>query len=577
MRLTLTMLDARPSGEATERTPSNAVSASRRAGAIAWSRRDALLLGVAVAASLAVLIPHLAAPGFFHNDEAQHAVSGAFCRDALADFATFVCDPVGYAATWYAHFPGMVIPFYYPPLVHGILGVAFLVGGVSLLAARLVIVAFAIWGVVFLFLTLRLLVGRTAALAGPLLLVSIPEVTLWGHSVMLEVPMTAMVITAAYFLVAYVECDRRRAVYGWAVFTLMALMTKQPALFFLPVSMLYVLLRGRWSLLRRRECMIAVGVVVLVTIAYVFFQAGFARVFVAVSVNSASVASRLSWSHFASYPSVFWQMAPATTLLAIVGAGVGWRRGYRAAVVLGMAWLLGFLLFQTAITGRSARYAVPAMPALAMLGGMICVLPHATRGLGAAAVLTAIVLQASVGWSGRHGPAAVQGQFAEAADAVFRQRAGRVVLYEGYHDGEFIFNARRIAGDRRPFVLRSSKVIYSCATDPGLLFSNIRSTDQEIYDLLDRTGVTHVVVEEPQRIRAPGTCAIRRMVASDRFTKEAEYEIAWPGRCLRRGRLEIYAYHRTTPAGDGRIVLPLPGVGRELRVSSGGPEKADPR
>ncbi len=537
----------------------------------AWERSDGLLLGAAVALTLALLIPRLTAPGFLHNDEARHALSGVFCRDAVLHLPEVTRDPRGYAVEWYTHYPGLVIPFYYPPFFHSILGIGYLIGGVSLEVARAVVVALAGWTVVFLFLTVRLLAGRRAAAASALILVTIPEVCRWGHAVMLEVPTMAMLITAVYFLVLRVECGRRRAAYGWAIFTCLALLTKQPALFILPASALYLVLRGQWRLALRREGLISLAIVLAVAIPLIFLQIEFARVFMNVSVNGSPWSQRLGATHLLSYPRILGRIAPLAALLAIAGIGVAWRSGRHAAVVLAAAWLTGFLGFQTGITNHTARYAVLAMPALAILASMTVLIPWWRGRVGLAVVSTAVLSQLALLWTHGPDPIAIKGQFATAAETLLHQYNARVVLYEGYHDGEFIFHARQATTDedRRPFVLRSSKVLYSCATDPNILFADVRRTSDEIYDLLDRTGVTHVVIEEPQRIKADGTNCLRHMVTSPRFQKIATYAIDWPGPRPRSGELNVYSYRRTDGATTGPIVLPIPGIGRELLVSVG--------
>jgi len=516
-----------------------------------------------------MIAPHLGTPGFFHNDEARHILSGAFCRDALRELPTFLADPRGYAVNWYAHFPGLVIPFYYPPLFHVVLGIAFLITGVSVTVARWVVMGFAVWTVVFAFKLVRMWADRWVALGAAILLVSIPEVACWGHSAMLELPMTAMVVTAMYFLAAYLERDRHRAIYGWAVFSALALLTKQPALFVLPASGLYVLLRRRWEVLRRREVLLSLAGVVTVVVPYMILQMEFSRVFMTVSVNAKSLSERLGWAHLTSYPRVFWGMAPATAALAVLGTWVGWRHGYRAVVLLGLAWVGGFLAFQAGISGRSFRYAVPAMPALAILGSMVLWVRSRWRPWVVGTVACSALAQAIfVATDRTTASPVIQGQFAEAAETVFNRLGGRVVLYEGYHDGEFIFHARRASSGGRdwPYVLRSSKVLYACATDPSIQFRDIRSTEQQVAELLDRTGVTHVVIEQPPQVTTAGTDALRRMIGSERFVKRGEFRIARHGSSLHDDRLEIYEYVRKTPVGPAQIVLPMPGIGRTLDV-----------
>ena len=65
----------------------------------------------------------IADSGFRFPDESRHALSGVFLMDGVAGGAWR--DPISFASEYYARYPGLVIPLYYPPLFHAARGPLF--------------------------------------------------------------------------------------------------------------------------------------------------------------------------------------------------------------------------------------------------------------------------------------------------------------------------------------------------------------------------------------------------------------------------------------------------------------------
>jgi len=113
------------------------------APACAWTSRSAvLLLGVLIVC--AVLIARGIKTGEFNYnvDEAQHAVTGLYAAGLLHDHPA---HPVEYTYNFYAQYPAIGV-IHWPPLFYGFEGLAFLLLGPGVVAARLTILAFALFG-----------------------------------------------------------------------------------------------------------------------------------------------------------------------------------------------------------------------------------------------------------------------------------------------------------------------------------------------------------------------------------------------------------------------------------------------
>src|ERR1700756_163358 len=181
-------------------------------------------------------------------DSPTHALNGAFVFDMFRHWK--IAHPVEYGYWYYSRLPALSLP-YHPPLFPALEALIFSIFGVSPFSSRL---AVAIATAVAVLLMIRLL---RKSHGSPLLALmvtasffALPTVQRLFNTVMLEIPALVFVLAAFLFLVPDEEILQTRRSLWFAIFAAAAIWTKQ-TVFLLPLPFLYVLVSGRWNLIRR--------------------------------------------------------------------------------------------------------------------------------------------------------------------------------------------------------------------------------------------------------------------------------------------------------------------------------------
>jgi 4-amino-4-deoxy-L-arabinose transferase-like glycosyltransferase len=191
-------------------------------------------------------------------DSPRHAVNGAFVFDMFRHWK--IAHPVEYGYWYYGRLPALSLP-YHPPLFPVFEALIYSIFGVTPFSARF---AVAIATAVAVLLMMRLL---RKSHGSPLLALmvtasffALPTVQRLSNTVMLEIPALVFVLAAFLFLLPEEEILQTRRALGFAIFAAAAIWTKQ-TVFLLPLPFLYVLVSGRWNLVRRFYFWIAIFVV----------------------------------------------------------------------------------------------------------------------------------------------------------------------------------------------------------------------------------------------------------------------------------------------------------------------------
>src|SRR5215472_3433386 len=144
------------------------------------------LVTVLVLASIVILKGISKGEFSYNTDETQHAVTGLYVADLVRDHP--FSHPILYTYQYYAHYPALSGVLHWPPLFYLFEGVSFLAFGANVVAARLTILLFALFGLSFWYLTVERLHGAGTATLSTVLLAFIPSVLLFEKTVMLEIP-----------------------------------------------------------------------------------------------------------------------------------------------------------------------------------------------------------------------------------------------------------------------------------------------------------------------------------------------------------------------------------------------------
>lgn len=341
-------------------------------------RLDAHRLGLCAVAACALLA---ALPGLLHDritglDQAHHIASSIFFHDALRDLP--LRDPAGYTFDYYRQYPALGFTFW-PPVFHAAAGAMMTVIGPGVFAARLTLALFTVVLAVALYLGLRRGGSPWAAVLATAAALTTPLMLQLENSVMLEVPLAAMV---ALTLVAYFRLIDRGAWSGWGEVLLASglcaaiVYTKQPGVFLLPALLLDLAWNHR-PLLRDRRTWALVGLVVLWCLPLALFTLKFGRVNLEQSFGNAGniyvsehrVAERWSlegWTYYLL--EVPRQVHLIVILLALAGAGmVVARPELRRRHGVWMTYLLCWYLLFTYFDNKQPRFVSAVVPGLAAL------------------------------------------------------------------------------------------------------------------------------------------------------------------------------------------------------------------
>jgi hypothetical protein len=156
--------------------------------------------------------------------------------------------------------------------------------------------------------------------------------------------------------------------------------------------------------------------------------------------------------------------------------------------------------------------------------------------------------------------------FRAAAEYVTEDPRGSTLFYDGYGNGAFVFWVRKFDKDRKTIVLRGDKLLTSSAIfDWRDLKIHVRSTE-EIYDIFRRFGTTYVVVEKYDKAGIPVRAMLREMLKTGKFRMVKELPIETSDPELKGQSILIYERLEGPVAPYGELVLPLPIVGKEIKL-----------
>ena len=112
-----------------------------------------LLAGAAVVCAIGIDESEL----YVNNDETRHAMTGVFVADALRDMP--LGNPAEYAQEYYGRYPALGL-VHWPPLFYAVEGIGFLLGGVSVVTAKAVVILFVLVFVLYFYRLLALCFSR---------------------------------------------------------------------------------------------------------------------------------------------------------------------------------------------------------------------------------------------------------------------------------------------------------------------------------------------------------------------------------------------------------------------------------
>jgi hypothetical protein len=513
--------------------------------------------------ALSIFFANIWHSGLWYPDAPSHALNGVFYKDMIEQGG--VLHPTSYAERYYVQYPSLTIGVH-PPVFYTIEALFFKIFGVSPLVAKLTVLLFTILGVNIFFLLSRVWLPLGLSVVGSILYLLQPATLFVQNNVMLEMPALAMSIMAVYCL--YIGTERGKP---WALFlaplcAAVAFLTKQNTIFLLPIWFVWITLGRKWNLIKSGYFILGVLIGTIILIPWVIVNLSIGKSYM---VNAAFDKYHI-WSnclyylrHFSdivSYPVILMSI-----LSVILFVKLKEHNGYKFVLLWGCSVLLFLLLIKL----REPRFATFLVPTLILLSMQVIWFFRAKvtsfvqhRSLCPVLMIALICLHLNPQrvMGGRD----IQG-FHQAADFVTRDLDCVSVLYDGYFNSNFIFHMRARDKDRRIFVFRASKVIYSTMLNAELGYNELIHEISDFYDILNGYSIKYVIQEQKNLLNTQANKRLRQWIQGPEFKLVGRYPTTTRG-SGGPGNLLIYEYLNYEAKGISQIDLDMPVLGRKISV-----------
>jgi 4-amino-4-deoxy-L-arabinose transferase-like glycosyltransferase len=529
----------------------------------------ALIVVAAVAVSLASAGLGDESSTYTGGDPPRHLMNGVFLMDLVLDRAwTGTGSLLDYMRHYYARYPALSLG-HHPVLLPVIEAATFGVFGISLTAARAIIIACFVAGALLTALLVRRTSGPAAGATAGLLFATNPHLVAYGRYVMTEMTGVMLVVAAAFFLERWCQRNTRRDLGAFVACAAASLYAKHLTVFVFPAYLAYALFRVGYRRLLRRDTLVAAGVLGLLIAPLVPITLKLSSTNVEFILEEVSGATGAMTSLDIIRAAVGPQMSWALLLSSLAGIARAViytdRRSALFAFWIASVMAATLLITRTMEPSRHTIYWLPAW--LALAASIAGPGPRAAvRGVLSLALGALIVAQ---GWASATMPTHHTRGYEEAAQYVVQHWRGSSVLFSGVADtGLFAFFVRKHDPARRIIVLRSTKLFTT-----SLMYrvdAETRITDpSEILAALKRFGTVFLVVED---IDTGSTALdwVRDATRADAFVERFAVRMIATDQRLNGRFLRVYEFKGATPPDpDAALDLDLPIIDTRVKVRFG--------
>jgi hypothetical protein len=497
---------------------------------------------------------------FWWSDAPRHAMDGLFIRDLI--LAHPVHDPAGWAVAYYLRHPAITVLFY-PPLFPAVEAVFFLVFGASHACAQLTVCCFTLLLAAASYGVARMMMPALAATGCALLVIGAPETALWGRQVMLDIPAYALSVAAGFSFLRYLQTDRIRFLYGALLAFDASIYTKYNAAILAPAFVVAYLCRYPWQVWRRKDVVWALGLAAVGLLPAVFLFLKFGQVNVQSVTGVGSLLPPGGGGRFLYYAAQLpGQLGWAPLVPAILGLFFLARFGRRWLGVFLIVWLASAYVAFSLISLKSSRFDLPVLFPLSLAAGVaLCrVVPPRISGVAMLA-LGAGVLGDSVFFQDvPH----VDGYRQVALWLGARAPANALVLYDGYRDGNLVFDLMTSASRPDIAVVRADKLMLSVPVGER----NTRGVAQRAVDpakLVSRVAPDFIVVQPGFWADLQNMAAFEAAVAPPAYRAVAAFSIT--GQLSGQdGKQGVVIYQPVVPPvhGSAALSVDMPDIGRHF-------------
>jgi 4-amino-4-deoxy-L-arabinose transferase-like glycosyltransferase len=516
--------------------------------------------------AISIFLANISHSGVWFSDAASHALNGAFYKDMLEEKGFL--NPVEYAERYYVQYPSLTIGMY-PPVFYLVEALSYKIFGVSSEASKFAVLLFTIAGAYGFFLLCRLWFPVWLSVVGSLVYLLQPTTLFAEKNVMLEMPMVAASLIALYYLCSLMEDHKKVALFMAPFFTAVAFLVRQGAVFLLLVWATSILCYRKWGIFKS-PCFIAgvlTGTIILAPWIAVNLTVGRGHVAI------------LDFQVSHIFPNVLFYCQHALDIVSFpvillsIGSLFAFKRlsrekSFRLAILV----ILSVVPFLFPMKYRDPRYAICLVPAFIILSlevlwlfaqNLSRIFPQRVVCWVLAVLIILLHYNPNTVW----GSPDIQG-FGKVADLVVNDQDCVAVLYDGYYNERFIYEMRVRDEDRRVFVFRASKVVFSTKILVDVGYNELVKDYSAFLDLLRRYAIKYVVQEERSLVNTPANRNIREWVQRPEFRLTGQYSIPHSG-LSGFGKLLVYEYLDYTGGEIREIELDMPVLGRKIKVSVG--------
>jgi len=475
------------------------------------SARHLLLLALTLVLVSLVVLRGIRRGEFDYNvDESQHAATGLYFANLLKDLP--VAHPVHYTYLYYAQFPALSGVIHWPPIYYLCEGLLLAGFGPSVVTARITVFLFALlaWIVWFRWVA-RIHNPWTAALS-TVIFATVPTVLFFEKAVMLEIPSLALSIVSLYYWYQYLTTEQAGSMYRFALFSSLAMLTKQSCIFLAVACALSVIVLRRWKLLVTPSSLKALAIVAVLvgpfyTLVYLVHWKSIAMDLVgsthghprnALLFYGKALPGQLGWP---------------LLLLSLVGIATSRWWSKREASVVMLAWIGACYITFTLISHKEARYAFYWIPAFTYFAAGGLTAPWRMRSARIVGGLLAVALLGSSlasAWSYQR-PYIVG--YERLAQQVVQDGRSGIILFDAELPANFIFFLHKFDPGRHFVVLRKSLWVMHIKRAGGE--EELVHNDQQLLDVMRGQGVKYVVVSDDPKTEFAIQNRLRSLLQSE--------------------------------------------------------------
>jgi Dolichyl-phosphate-mannose-protein mannosyltransferase len=427
----------------------------------------------------------------YNVDESQHAATGLYVADLVKHLP--VTHLVHYTYLYYAQYPALSGIIHWPPFFYLCEGLVFAVFGPSVVTARITILLFALVASIAWFRWVARIHNPWTAAVSTVTFTALPQVLLFEKAVMLEIPSLALSIVSLYYWYEYLTTKEAGNVYRFALWSSLAMLTKQSVIFLPVVCALSVIALRRWTLIRTSNFLKALAIVaVLIGPFYTLVYLVHWKAIAMDLVGSTNPHPRNQLLFYAkALPD---QLGWPLLVLSLVGIATCRWWSKREANVVMLAWIGACYITFTLISHKEARYSFYWIPAFTYFAVGLLTSPWRIKAVRIVGALLAVALVGNSLLSAWRYQRPYIAGYERLAEQVVESGKTGIILFDAELPANFIFFLNKFDPGRHFVVLRKSLWVMRIKRRGGE--EELVHNDQQLLDLMRNQGVKYVVVSD---------------------------------------------------------------------------------